>query len=305
MESIKQIFQWLRTLFEYPLINLGDTTITLRTLTFLLVLLVLLFFIVGRLQRWIDERLLAKTGLEVGVRKAVATITRYVALFIGVLIALQTVGINLTTLNVLAGAIGIGLGFGLQNVANNFISGLIILFERPIKIGDRVEVGDIDGEVIEIGSRSTTVLTNDSIAIIVPNSKFITENIINWKYTDSKIRFKIPVGVAYDTDVRLVEKLLLEVAKDNKDVLNNPEPTVRFEGFGESSLNFILLVWNKNLINRRGRLMSDINFAIFDKLKQHDIEIPFPQRDLHIRSGPIDIKSGSSIAEAFSHKSLR
>jgi small-conductance mechanosensitive channel len=143
-------------------------------------------------------------------------------ILVGILIILQTSGIDLTTLNILAGAVGIGIGFGLQNIANNFISGLIILFERPIKIGDRIEVGEVDGDVVEIGLRSTTVLTNDNIAIIIPNSKFISENVVNWSHNDSKVRFKIPVSVAYGSDVKLVEKLLLEVAEENADVFDYP-----------------------------------------------------------------------------------
>jgi small-conductance mechanosensitive channel len=202
----------------------------------------------------------------------------------------QTVGVNLTTFNVLAGAVGIGIGFGLQTVASNFISGLIILFERPIKVGDRIEVGNIIGDVIRIGARSSIVQTNDNIAIIVPNLKFITENVVNWKYTGEKIRFAIPVSVAYGSDARLVEKLLQEVARENPDVMKDPEPVVRFMEFGDNGLNFELRPWSTTLIHRRGRLVSGLNFAIYDKFTEHGIEFPFPQRDLHIRSGAIEIK---------------
>lgn len=156
------------------------------------------------------------------------------------MIIIQTAGIDLTSLNVLAGAIGIGVGFGLQNRISNFISGLIIMFERPIKIGDRIVVDTVEGDVIEIGSRSTVVLTNDNINIIVPNSKFITENVRNWKYNDTKVRFRIPVHVAYGSDVRQVERLLLEVARDEPDVLVDPEPVVRFLAFGENALELEL-----------------------------------------------------------------
>jgi len=125
---------------------------------------------------------------------------------------------------VLAGAVGIGLGFGLQNIVNNFVSGLIILFEKPIKVGDRIEVDDVEGDVVRISGRSTEVLTNDNISIIIPNSKFITENVVNWSHTDRKVRFRIPVNVAYGSDVQLVERLLLQVAAENKDVLEQPRP---------------------------------------------------------------------------------
>lgn len=184
----------------------------------------------------------------------------------------------------LAGAVGIGVGFGLQNVISNFFAGLIIMFERPIKVGDRIEVDKVEGDVLEIGARSTVVLINDNIAIIVPNSKFITENVVNWKYNDGKVRFRIPVGVAYGTDVRLVEKVLLEVADAAKDVMEHPAPVVRLMKFGDSALEFELRVWSETQVHRKGALVSAINLAICDKFREYGIEIPFPQRDIHIRS---------------------
>lgn len=290
MENLHPWLDRIRWLLEVPLIRLGEAQITLRSFAYFTLLLVLLFWMSGKLRHLLANRLLIRTKLEIGERQAIASIMRYLVLLVGFLVVLQTVGIDLTTLNVIAGAVGIGIGFGLQNVANNFISGLIILFERPIKVGDRIEVGHIDGDVIEIGARSTTVLTNDNISIIVPNSKFITENTVNWKYTDAWVRFRIPVGVSYHSDVRLVEKLLLEVARENPDVLDHPPPKVWFRGFGESSLNFELLAWNKSLVHRKGQFISDLNFAIFDKFKQHRIEIPFPQREIHLRGGDIEFK---------------
>jgi small-conductance mechanosensitive channel len=220
----------------------------------------------------------------------VGAITRYVVLLTGLLVIVQTVGIDLTTLNVLAGAVGIGVGFGLQNVISNFISGLIIMFERPIKIGDRIVVDDIEGDVIEIGARSTVVVTNDNIAIIVPNGKFITENVVNWKYNDGTVRFRIPVGVAYGSDVRLVERLLLAAAESEPEVLDEPPPAVRFVAFGESALEFELRAWSTSAVSRKGRLTSALNFAIHDSFREHGIEIPFPQRDLHLRSGVLAVR---------------
>jgi small-conductance mechanosensitive channel len=298
MNAISGWLERLRGWLEIPLLQLSGTTITLWTLAYFLVLLVLLFYFAGKLRHWLVERVLVKTSLDLGARQAIGSITRYVALLIGLLVVLQTVGIDLTTLNVIAGAVGIGIGFGLQNVASNFISGLIILIERPIKVGDRIEVGEVDGDVIEIGARSTTVLTNDNIAIIVPNSKFITDNVVNWKYTGPRVRFHVPVGVAYGTDARVVEKLLFEVARENPDVLTEPPPKVWFRGFGESSLDFDLLVWNTTLVHSKGQFKSDLNFAVYEKLNANGIEIPFPQRDLHIRSGALELKNGLPPAAA-------
>ncbi len=289
--NLHQLLERLRGILNFPLIRLGEAEITLWTLVYFLVMMALLTYVARKIRKLLVERLLIRTHMDIGARQAVGALSRYVVLFIGLLIILQTVGINLTTLNVIAGAIGIGVGFGLQNIASNFISGLIILFERPIKVGDRIEVGNVEGDVIEIGARSTTVLTNNNIAIIVPNLKFISEPVINWKHTDSKVRFEIPVGVAYGSDVRLVEKLLLEVARENADVLKDPSPDVCFTEFGDSSLNFVLRVWNRSQLNRKKVLFSALNFAIHDKFKQHRIEIPFPQRELRIRGGGPEAKN--------------
>lgn len=282
----------LREFFGTPILSLGGASLSLWSLIQFLVLVVMLFYTAGKLRYWLTSRLLTRTRLNVGARQAIGSITRYLFLFIGLLVILQTVGINLTTLNVIAGAVGIGIGFGLQNIASNFISGLIILFERPIKIGDRIEVGHIEGDVIEIGARSTRVLTNDNITVIVPNSKFITENVINWMYNDRKVRFRVPVSVAYGTDIRLVEKLLLEVAKANPDVLSDPAPVVRLIGFGDNALNFELRPWSTTLVHRKGKLLSSLNSAIYETFRAHGIEIPFPQRDLYIRSGNLSLRNG-------------
>lgn len=193
------------------------------------------------------------------------------------LVALQTLGIDLTSLNVLAGALGVGIGFGLQNVANNFISGLIIMFQRPIKVGDRIEVGEVNGKVIKISSRSTTVVTNDNISIIVPNADFISKNVVNWSYGDPKIRFRIPVGVSYDSDIDKVEKILLKVAEENEGVLDDPKPSVRLLSFGDSALKFELHCWSEALLHRRAVLFSDLNFAILRSFREEGVQIPFPQ----------------------------
>ena len=277
-------------ILNYRIFTLGEAHITPLNIIYLILLTVILFWLSNKLKNLLIERVLGRTHLDLGARVAIGTMTRYVLLFVGSLIILQTVGINLTTLNVLAGAIGIGVGFGLQNVASNFISGLIIMFERPIKIGDRIEVGDINGKVTGIGARSTTVRTNDNITIIVPNSKFIVENVVNWSFEENIVRFRIAVGVAYDSDIRLVKNLLLEVARENKDVLEEPKSAVRLMEFGDSSINLQLWVWTKTKLQRKTAFISDLNFAIWEKFRANDIEIPFPQTDLHIRSGKLELK---------------
>ena len=282
MENFYELLGRIRKILEVPLLKLGPTSVTLWILLYLILLVVLLFFITGKLRTWLVEQVLSRTRMEPGVRQATGSIIRYTVIAIGFIIILQTAGIDLTTLNVLAGAIGIGVGIGLQDIVNNFISGLIILFERPVKVGDRIVVGDVEGDVMRIGSRSTTVVTNDNITIIVPNSRFITENVVNWSHNERKVRFRIPVTVAYGTDVHLVERLLVEAATENPDILESPPPGVRLMGFGENRLDFELRAWSTTLIHRRGLLVSSLNYAIYQKFTDNRIEIPFPRRDVRV-----------------------
>ena len=269
-------------ILDARVITLGGTTFTIGRILYVIVLVLLLVWMTGIFKRRVIATLLERTSMDVHSRKASTTLAGYFFLLIGLMIVLQTAGIDLTTLNVLAGAVGVGIGLGLQEVANNFISGLIILFERPIKAGDRVQVGEIHGQVTDIRARSTTILTNENIAIIVPNSKFITENVINWTHNDPKIRFHVSVGVAYGSDPRLVERALIEAAHSVSAVLDEPPPGVWFKEFGDSSLQFELRAWTATLLHRKGRFVSELNFAIHDKLREHGIAIPFPQRDLHV-----------------------
>jgi small-conductance mechanosensitive channel len=284
MNKLESFLSELNRIITSPLITLGDAELTLASLFWVIVFIILLIVATRLIRKHVLGRLLQRTRLDIGVQHAITTITTYLFILLGLFILLQTAGIDLTTLNVLVGALGIGVGFGLQNIVNNFISGLIILLERPIKMGDRIEVGEIEGDVVKIGGRSTTILTNDNISVIVPNSKFILENVVNWSHNERTVRFRIPVSVAYGSDTRLVERTLLEVAKENPDVLENPEPAVRFLEFGDSGLVFELRAWTMTLIHKKGKLISSLNFAIYDKFKEHNIEIPFPQRDIHIRS---------------------
>jgi small-conductance mechanosensitive channel len=288
METVKRILTTVKGFLEAPLFKLGEAQVTLLSVLYFLLLLLLLIYLSGK-GKSLVSRVLARRGMELGVREATGAIVRYVMLFIGLLVILQTIGIDLTALSILTGAVGLGIGFGLQNIASNFISGIIILFERPVRIGDRIAVGDVEGDVVRIGARSTTVLTNDNIDIIIPNSKLITENVVNWTHKERKVRFRIPVAVAYQMDVRKVEQALLEAAKEVSEVLDTPAPVVRFMQFGENGLEFELRAWTTTLVQRRGKFISQINFAIYDKFKEHQIEIPYPQRDVHIRSSTIDL----------------
>ena len=279
--------------FTKPLFQLGQTWISLATIMEFIVVVAVVVLLSRLVRRLLRTRVLARTKLDVGQQYAISRIVGYIVLVLGLLIGVETMGVNLSSLAVIAGALGVGIGFGLQNIVSNFVSGLIILAERPIQIGDRVDLGNNTvGKVERIGARATQVLTNDNIMIIVPNSEFVSSRVTNWTHIDPRVRFRISVGVSYGSDPRMVEKILLEVAEANPNVLKNPAPGVVFKEFGESSLNFELRVWSADMTHRPGSLESQLNFAIWDKFKERGIEIPSPQRDLHIKEPVrVEVKS--------------
>ncbi len=279
-------------LFVQPLFHLGDTPVSAASVL-QFVLLVTLVMVASRMvRRLLRSRVLSRLPMGIGLKDAIARLVGYLVLALGLMVALQTLGVDLTALTVLAGALGIGIGFGLQNIVNNFISGLIILMERPIQLGDRVEVSGVQGDVVRIGGRSTTIRTNDNIDMIIPNSEFISEQVVNLSYGDRKVRIRIPFGVSYDSDPREIEKLALEVAAGDEHVLRDPPPIVRFIGFGDSSLNFELRAWTVELAHKPGLFRSNLYFALWDQFKKHNVQIPFPQRDINFRN-PLRVETGA------------
>src|SRR5437660_7697834 len=272
-----------------PAINLSLAQIFL-----LVALLVAAFWFSSGTKRFLFNRLLAQSGLDRSLQYAIAQVVSNVVLVVGIFIVLENTGIHLAALTVFAGAVGVGVGFGLQNIASNFISGLVILAERPITIGDRVEVAGIVGRVQQIRARSTVIMTSDNIAMIVPNSKFIDSPVTNWHYGDPRVRFRLPVGVAYGSDVRKVSDALVAAGRSNPHVLDDPAPSVFLKEFGASSINFELVVWSSEMSHRPSRFKSDLNFAIEEKLREAGIEIPNPQRDIHIRSGVLKIEKSEA-----------
>lgn len=280
----------LRAVLGFELFKLGPRQVTVQMLLLLLVLVSAVLIGSGYFKRALVQRVLARTSLDPGVRDSVGTIARYLFVTIGLLVVFQTVGIDLSTLTVIAGALSVGIGFGLQTITNNLISGVIILFERPIKVGDRIEIGAVDGDVVDISIRATTVRTSDNIAIIVPNSQFISSTVINWSHTDRLVRFQIPVGVSRDADPEAVRAVLLGVAAAHPGVLADPAPVVLFEAFGDSALLFKLAVWTTDYVARPAAFRSELNFALWHALKAAGVGIPYPQRNLHLRGGTITVK---------------
>jgi small-conductance mechanosensitive channel len=289
--------QWagsrLYRILTQPIFHLGSIPLTLTFMAELILFLILLGIGAGLTRRLLQNRLLSRTSLDTGQRFAYARIASYVFYLLGLTIGLQTAGVNLSSLLVLGGAVGIGVGLGLQNLANNFVSGLVLLFERPIKLGDRVEVGGVLGDVVRMAGRSTWVRTNENVVIIVPNSEFISSRVVNWTANDRSVRFSIPVGVSYESDPSKVREILLATARNHADVLHDPSPDVLFLGFGDSSINFELRVWTVRQVQTPKTLASDIYFDLFANFRKEGIEIPFPQRDLHLKSVDLPIPVSS------------
>ena len=273
------------------LFSTGQMKVTL----FLIVMAILIISLASRISKVMTKAILPamynRYNLNKGLRFTFDRIAHYTIMVLAIIISLTTVGIDLSALTVFAGIISVGIGFGLQNIASNFISGIILLFERPIKVGDRVIVDDVIGDVEKINMRATVIKTLDNEHIIVPNSYFLEEKVVNRSFSDPRLRLVLPVGVAYGTDVEKVRELLLQVAREESEasmtVLDTPEPFVNFVGFGESSLDFELFLWVSDP-NQLVVTKSNVNFRINRILSENNIEIPFPQRDLHIRSINID-----------------
>lgn len=271
-------------IYHETLFTIGNTKVTLQTILGFVTMIVLVLVVAHLSRKALRDKILSRTRLEIGQQYAIARITGYIIVVLGILIGLTIIGVDMTSLAVLAGAFGVGIGFGLQDIVNNFVSGLIILFERVIQIDDRIQLDDTLGKVVRIGARSASVLTNDNIMIIVPNSEFVSKRVVNLSYAgDLDVRIRMPIGVGYGSDPRQVEKLLLEVAAANEHVLAKPAPTVIFLDYGASSLDFELRIWTRKMTHTPMILKSQIYFAAWEKLKAHGVEIPFPQRDLHFK----------------------
>jgi small-conductance mechanosensitive channel len=267
------------------LFRVGETQVTVSSLLLSLAIVVASLVLSRFARAFVADRLLGRTRLAVGSRYAIGRVVGYLILALGILVALQPLGVNATTLAVFGGALGIGLGFGLQDVVKNFVAGLIILIERPIQVGDAIELGDVAGDIVDIRGRATVVRTNDDIYLIVPNSKFISDTVVNRSFRTRRARFRIPVTVAPDSDPARVEAALLEAASRSENVLPDPAPTVWFQDFRDGALRFELLCWTSRLIGSAGSLRSELNHLIYRSLQDRGIAIPSREVDVRLRTG--------------------
>ncbi|MFH1320047.1 MAG: mechanosensitive ion channel domain-containing protein [Bacteroidota bacterium] len=270
----------IQDILEYKIIDLENFTLALYHILIVIAIIALTKLALLAIKKVMyREQLTKKIGP--GKQHALFQIIKYFLIVIAIAIVLESIGIKVTILLAGSAALLVGLGFGLQQTFSDFISGIILLFEGTIKIGEIIEVEGIVGRVKKIGLRTTEIETRDDIIMIMPNSKFTAEKVINWSHNMKYTRFIITVGVAYGSDTELVKNVLLECANENNFVANNPEPRVRFKDFGDSSLDFELLFYSDNMF-RIERVKSDIRFMIDKKFRENGIHIPFPQRDVHV-----------------------
>lgn len=280
------VLERIKDALGYKLSMGGESYTTPLNLIIGVVIVVIFFFIIMLIKRVLERKIITKLGVEKSVWTTISSIITYIIIACSVLFAMSIAGVPIRSLAFFAGALGIGIGFGLQQIVNNFLSGIILLFERPVKVGDIVILEGGTGGVVErIGPRGTTIHTPDNVLVVVPNSKLMDSNIVNWSQPTKLMRVHLNVGVAYGSELELVKDCLLEVAKNHKMVRKYPEPIVRLEKFGDSSLDFELIYWVDGAYERWVTL-SELNFEIDKIFKKHNIQIPFPQRDLHIRTTP-------------------
>ncbi len=281
--SIPWIVKHAKPILDYPIFDIETVRISIYSLLKGIIVFFILLLFTKLIRRGVEIYLSFKTREEEVISTVDILIYNTALVFIA-LITLSTMGINWKLLIPIAGALGIGLGFGLQDIFNNFISGFIILLTRAVKIGDWITLGDNFGQIKSIGMRTSTLRTLDNIDIIIPNSQLISNQLINWSYSDNIVRIHIPVGVSYGSDVNLVKKTLLKVAKETPFVLDSPATDARFLEFGDSSLNFELLSWIDVKKIPIPLAKSELNFKIWEAFKEENIEIPFPQRDVWFKN---------------------
>lgn len=267
-------------LFQKPLFELSGTKVTIANF-FIAVILIIIGLKLAKLAENVVGKGLRRRNVDIGVRGSIERFTRYAVVVIVFFLALDTIGFKMSSLAAFGAVLMVGVGFGLQNITSNFISGIIILIERPVKSGDIVRVGDSTGRIVDINVRATLIQTRDDVSIIVPNSEFISQQVVNHSFQSDTIRGHIKVGVAYGSDLDQVKQALLSVAAAHSEVLDTPKAVVIFENFGESSLDFDLRFWTRQMWEL-DRVSSELRFMIDAAFRERKIQIPFPQRDLHV-----------------------
>lgn len=281
LSAVSRVWHYLNQYYE-----IGSVKISVTSMVEGLLVLVATLFLSRILSRLLQRRIAKRAYLDPGLQYTLGRLTQYLIFILGVLLAVKVASptIDLTSIAVIFTALSVGIGFGLQYIAADIASGFILLFERPVRVGDRITIGEDEGDVHSINLRTTVVATNDRISIIVPNSRLVSQRLINWSYGDPRARIAILLGVATDSNIELVTQTLLKAAEDVDNVLQDPPPKVQFLKFGDWSLDFRLLVWT-NRPRLHTQIRSDINYRIEKLFREASIEIPFPQTELRLRNG--------------------
>lgn len=291
LQAFNEFMAPITMIWNHKLITIAGIKLSLGNVTMALILLLFATRLSRMLSRLIDKRLIQRFVHDKNSQITYQTFAYYASLAAVITISLATAGIPLTVFTVFGGALAIGVGFGSQNIVNNFISGIILLIEQPIKVGDIVDLDNISGSVQSIGIRSSQVKNGDGKIFVVPNSFFLEKSVLNWSYENTVIKTQVNFGVAYGSDVKMVENICMDIMLNTEGVLQSPIPAVFFANFGESTLDFETHFWCDLAIANPGELRSQIRFKIDEKFKQHRIDMAFPQRDINLRiSKPLDVK---------------
>ncbi len=281
------VYEWTTGLIQTSW-SIGKTTIEFGGILNFFLIIVITYYVAGFVKSILKEEVFPRIRLPRGVPGAITMITGYFIAGYGIFLAIAAMGVDLGKFGLLAGTLGVGIGFGLQGIVANFIAGLVLAFERPIQVGDTIEVNNLMGDVVSIGVRSSTIRTFDGSEVIIPNSTLITNDVVNWTLSDRKKRRDIHVGVAYGSDPHQVIEIIKKVASEHPNVLKTPAPWALFDGFGDSSLNFRIRIWTT--MDTGMTTKSDVAIGVYDALAEAGIEIPFPQQDIHLRSIDPDIE---------------
>lgn len=271
----------METFLNFEIFSIGDSVFRVANLLYIILILVVARIVILGVRVFVRRRLAKIKSVDRGRSYAILSITRYFIYTLVIILVLQASGMNITVLVAGSTALFVGLGLGLQNTFNDFVSGIILLFEGSLEIGDVVEVKGTVGRVIKIGMRTSTIVSRDDVAIIVPNSRFVSDEVVNWTHQEKHVRFHIKIGVAYGSDTEKVRDTLIAAAQAHPEVADNPIPIVFFQDFGESALQFEILFWTNKTFEAE-RTLSELRFAIDKAFRENNIRIAFPQRDVHI-----------------------
>lgn len=288
---ILNIYQETLNLLESLAFHSGNLRISLLMIIKTVIIFSILFWLAGKLSRLVTNKIDNSEELTPSVKVLLNKIAKFIIFTAAVLFTLSSVGVDLSAFTFLGGAVGVGLGFGLQKIVSNFISGIIILADKSIKPGDVVEIDDVYGWVRKLDTRFVSVVTRSGKEYLIPNEDFITKEVINWSYSDELVRVEAKVGVSYNSDLRLVQKLMQQSIESKTRILDKPEPNVLLMGFGDSSINFELRFWISDPQNGIQNIRSEVLLSIWDYFQENEVEIPFPQQDYHLKSLPAELNN--------------